>query len=57
MALINCDMGESFGLYKMGDDDAIMPLEVVKEIARTSIEASFADPDRKRALMADLEAA
>ncbi len=22
---INCDMGESFGLFKMGDDDAIMP--------------------------------
>lgn len=22
---INCDMGESFGLYKMGNDDAIMP--------------------------------
>lgn len=22
---INCDMGESFGLYKMGDDEAIMP--------------------------------
>ena len=26
MALaINCDMGESFGLYHLGDDDAIMP--------------------------------
>ncbi len=22
---INCDMGESFGLYRMGDDEAIMP--------------------------------
>ena len=22
---INCDMGESFGLYKMGDDEGIMP--------------------------------
>ncbi|HZT18556.1 MAG TPA: LamB/YcsF family protein [Dongiaceae bacterium] len=22
---INCDMGESFGLYKLGDDEAIMP--------------------------------
>ena len=30
---------------------------VVKEIVRTSIEASFADPDRKRALLAELEAA
>ena len=26
MALaINCDMGESFGLYHLGDDEAIMP--------------------------------
>ena len=26
MALaINCDMGESFGLYHFGDDEAIMP--------------------------------
>lgn len=22
---INCDMGESFGLYKMGDDEGLMP--------------------------------
>ena len=22
---INCDMGESFGLYKMGDDEGMMP--------------------------------
>src|SRR5436309_937769 len=33
MALINCDMGESFGLYKMGDDDAIMPLISVANVA------------------------
>ncbi|MEM7041604.1 MAG: LamB/YcsF family protein [Pseudomonadota bacterium] len=26
MVQINCDMGEAFGLYKMGDDEAIMPL-------------------------------
>lgn len=25
LAHINCDMGESFGLYKMGDDEGIMP--------------------------------
>jgi len=30
---INCDMGESFGLYKMGDDDAIMPLITVANVA------------------------
>lgn len=33
MALINCDMGESFGLYRMGDDDAIMPLISVANVA------------------------
>ena len=33
MVLINCDMGESFGLYKMGDDDAIMPLITVANVA------------------------
>jgi 5-oxoprolinase (ATP-hydrolysing) subunit A len=25
MTVINCDMGEAFGLYKMGDDAGIMP--------------------------------
>lgn len=34
MALdINCDMGESFGLYKMGDDDGIMPYVTVANVA------------------------
>ena len=23
---MNCDMGESYGLYKMGDDESMMPL-------------------------------
>ena len=26
MTVINCDMGESFGLYRIGDDEALMPL-------------------------------
>jgi 5-oxoprolinase (ATP-hydrolysing) subunit A len=26
MTFINCDMGESFGIYRLGDDAAIMPL-------------------------------
>jgi 5-oxoprolinase (ATP-hydrolysing) subunit A len=26
MVMINCDMGEAFGLYKMGDDESLMPL-------------------------------
>ena len=30
---INCDMGESFGLYKMGDDEGIMPLISVANVA------------------------
>ena len=34
MALIvNCDMGESFGLYRMGDDEAIMPYISVANVA------------------------
>jgi UPF0271 protein len=33
MTIINCDMGEAFGLYKMGDDEAIMPLITVANIA------------------------
>ena len=33
MTLINCDMGEGFGLYKMGDDDALMPLISVANVA------------------------
>ncbi|WP_417516601.1 5-oxoprolinase subunit PxpA [Minwuia sp.] len=30
---INCDMGESFGLWKMADDEALMPLITVANIA------------------------
>jgi UPF0271 protein len=30
---INCDMGESFGLYKMGDDEGIMPHITVANVA------------------------
>lgn len=26
MVVINCDMGEAYGLYKMGDDSGLMPL-------------------------------
>ena len=33
MVQINCDMGEAFGLYKMGDDAAIMPLIDVANVA------------------------
>ena len=30
---INCDMGESFGIYRMGDDEALMPLISVANVA------------------------
>src|SRR5580692_6144752 len=33
MATINCDMGEGFGLYRIGDDDALMPLISVANVA------------------------
>ncbi|MGI9420075.1 MAG: LamB/YcsF family protein, partial [Geminicoccaceae bacterium] len=33
MVQVNCDMGEAFGLYKMGDDEAIMPLIDVANVA------------------------
>ena len=31
--MINCDMGESFGLYRMGDDEAIMPYITAANVA------------------------
>ena len=33
MATINCDMGEAFGLYRMGDDEVLMPLISVANVA------------------------
>ncbi len=33
MTVINCDMGEAFGLYKMGDDAGLMPLIGVANVA------------------------
>ncbi len=30
---INCDMGESFGIYRMGDDASLMPLITVANVA------------------------
>ena len=30
---INCDMGEAFGLYKMGDDEGIMPFITLANVA------------------------
>lgn len=33
MTIINCDMGESFGLYRLGDDEALMPLICAANVA------------------------
>jgi UPF0271 protein len=33
MTTINCDMGESFGLYKLGDDAGLMPLIDIANVA------------------------
>lgn len=33
MTAINCDMGESFGLYSMGDDEGLMPHITVANVA------------------------
>ncbi len=42
---INCDMGESFGLYKMGDDEAMMP-----HIKEANVACGFhgSDPNHMR---------
>jgi 5-oxoprolinase (ATP-hydrolysing) subunit A len=33
MTIINCDMGEGFGLYRIGDDEGLMPLIDVANVA------------------------
>ncbi len=42
---MNCDMGESFGLYRMGDDEAIMPF-----ITEANVACGFhgSDPNHMR---------
>lgn len=42
---LNCDMGESFGLYKMGEDEAIMPF-----ITQANVACGFhgSDPNHMR---------
>ncbi|MEO3428932.1 LamB/YcsF family protein [Pelagibius sp. CAU 1746] len=42
---INCDMGESFGLYKMGDDEGMMPY-----ITQANVACGFhgSDPNHMR---------
>ena len=31
--LINCDMGESYGIYKLGEDEKLMPLISLANVA------------------------
>jgi lactam utilization protein B len=33
MTIINCDMGEGFGQYHIGDDEGLMPLIEVANVA------------------------
>jgi 5-oxoprolinase (ATP-hydrolysing) subunit A len=33
VTMINCDMGESFGIYQLGDDAALMPIITVANVA------------------------
>ena len=46
---INCDMGESFGLYKMGDDEGMMP-----HITQANVACGFhgSDPNHMRKTVA-----
>lgn len=46
MVTINCDMGESFGLYRLGNDEGLMPLIDVANVA-CGFHAS--DPNHMRA--------
>lgn len=45
LADINCDMGESFGLYSMGDDEAVMPF-----VSQANVACGFhgSDPNHMR---------
>ncbi|MCB1416403.1 MAG: 5-oxoprolinase subunit PxpA [Nitratireductor sp.] len=49
LAHINCDMGESFGLYKMGDDEGIMPF-----ISQANVACGFhgSDPNHMHTTVA-----
>ena len=49
MVLINCDMGESFGIYSAGNDKEIMPLI---DIANVACGFHASDPNHMRATIA-----
>lgn len=48
-ATLNCDMGESFGLYRVGDDAGLMP-----HVTHANVACGFhaSDPDHMRATVA-----
>ncbi|MBL6455494.1 5-oxoprolinase subunit PxpA [Belnapia sp. T6] len=46
MATINCDMGEAFGLYRLGEDAALMPLI---DLANVACGFHASDPGHMRA--------
>ena len=50
---LNCDMGESFGLYRLGDDASLMPLIDVANVA-CGFHAS--DPDHMRSTVLSAKA-
>ncbi|SES40751.1 LamB/YcsF family protein [Rhizobium sp. NFR03] len=50
---LNCDMGESFGLYRLGDDAGLMPLIDVANVA-CGFHAS--DPDHMRSTVRSAKA-
>jgi len=45
MTKLNCDMGESFGIYKAGNDEEIMPLI---DIANVACGFHASDPNHMR---------
>ena len=49
MIELNCDMGESFGIYKAGNDEEIMPLI---DIANVACGFHASDPNHMRKTVA-----
>ena len=49
MTKLNCDMGESFGIYKAGNDEDIMPLI---DIANVACGFHASDPNHMRKTVA-----
>jgi UPF0271 protein len=49
MTKLNCDMGESFGIYRAGNDEEIMPLI---DIANVACGFHASDPNHMRKTVA-----